>query len=106
MVAEALLRAAIYPEALPLPVIVNLHRPALPVVALDAEMVVALGSQVRKAVARLQESLGKGYACRDAAAVHFAYGNRCILGNVPRLGGIVGCGRYKAQGNDGNGRKQ
>ena len=85
MVAEGLLRTVIYPETFGLAVIVRILLAAFPVMAFDAEMVVALGGEFGLAVTGLEQALGKGNAGRNAAALHFADGDGGVGVNISAL---------------------
>ena len=91
MVTERLLCAAVYPEALPLCVVVLVHLPALPIVAFDAEVVVPLRCQAGLSVTRFQQALCQGYGSRHAAALHFADGYCRILRDILFLRGVSPC---------------
>ena len=72
MVAVGLLYRAILSETFFLLVIIHTHLRTVPVaVALDTEVVVALYSQVRLAIARLEQSLRQRNAGGHTAAAHF-----------------------------------
>ena len=91
MILERLLSGVIDPEALPFRVVIVAHRLAFPIlVALDTEMVVALGRQRRKPVAGLQYALGERYAGRHPAAVHLPDRRRSPFLNVALLRRALG----------------
>ena len=87
MVPERGFGVVIGPETLVLRIVVGVDGAALPiVVALDAEMVVAVLGQRGTACAGLQEPLRQGDAGRHAGAVHLSDGNAAVLGNICILG--------------------
>ena len=97
MVPETLVRRGIDPEAFPLGVIIIIHLLSGPVVAFDAEVVVALDRQFRLPVTGLQQALCQCNAGRHAAPVHFPYSRGRVLPDIILLRGDS-CERRHDQG--------
>ena len=79
MIPEGLLGRRIFPEALPLPVVVVKKTRPLPVMAFYAKMVVGPYGKLRLPVGRLEHPLCEGNARRNAAAVHLGHRHTGIL---------------------------
>ena len=90
MVSETLLGRVIGPEALVLFVVIGTHRAAVPaVVALDAEVIVAVDRQGGQAGARFDDALCERHAGRDARPVHLVHGDGSVAGDIAFLGRLA-----------------
>ena len=82
MVLEAFAGRVVCPETFVLGIVVMVHGPSLPSVALYAEVVVAFPCQLAQPCSALEESLCQGDACRYAVFEHLLYGKVLILVDV------------------------
>ena len=76
MITIRFFRVSILAEALPFCIIIMVDTTTLPIVmTLYSEMIIALQGQFRKAIARLQKSLGQCNAGWHTTAVHLRNSN-------------------------------
>ena len=98
MVPETLIGRFILAEAFVPTVVVRMDGGTLPIgMALDAEMVVALGGQGGAAGTGLQQALGQGDTGRNAAALHFRHSHGGILVYILLLYRLGRCSKAHEQ---------